>query len=620
MDEIVERGELSADLAVVHELARPDETGVQPIYYISDLHIEHQLDLNGKGPDEVRALVRAKTDELVESLTSSGGAIILLGDIADDSDLAELFYDELVCSMTSAGARPFSGRNPWIESPVRVDWRVFAVSGNHELWGGGPFDGESVTVARRAFDPYERRRRLHESVELQRKGSFKSRKKGVAPHEESPFGPLMNPLGLLNSTIAVLQNELIVDDVGRWVRCLDEEKILAMDEGELRKCVERSTFSLLGGMGFTGLDHVRGAAAGAYGSTMGPHGRMVLNVTPEQDAEQSMRFRALHDKLVRCAGDLPVIVATHTPMRCWSDGQPNPGWVYLSGHTHINEISLEKGGAAIIADNQVGYMAGPWRFKSFTRRCAYDPFEDWGDGIYEVTGEQYLDFNFGRGISIRPGSSISEEPAITVLKRDGVYMFFVDTPKGPRWLMGGRKRVPQHDIAYYYDRLGEYRRRVEWAFAPYRHALAEVAHEVRVIGGAGTIHGCVVDVDFYHHVYLNPFDGTVAPYVAFSMIDKVVYDNIPAMLEGTPYEECCTRAIEDGKLPLLAGSTEDRAIARVPEVVLDTKMYEPSRIMRSLQYLFEKGVVRVWNDDVFKLGHDELSALNQAKGTPASLE
>lgn len=41
MDEIVARGEFSADLAVVHELAKSDETGVWPVYYISDLHIEH---------------------------------------------------------------------------------------------------------------------------------------------------------------------------------------------------------------------------------------------------------------------------------------------------------------------------------------------------------------------------------------------------------------------------------------------------------------------------------------------------------------------------------------------------------------------------------------------------
>lgn len=103
----------------------------------------------GKSLDEVRRLVGAKTDELVESLTSDGGVVLLLGDIADDPDFAELFYDELVCSMVKAGKSPFCGHYVWGDlSPKHVEWRVFAVPGNHEPWGGGPFDGNSATVTR----------------------------------------------------------------------------------------------------------------------------------------------------------------------------------------------------------------------------------------------------------------------------------------------------------------------------------------------------------------------------------------------------------------------------------------------------------------------------------------
>lgn len=193
-------------------------------------------------------------------------------------------------------------------------------------------------------------------------------------------------------------------------------------------------------------------------------------------------------------------------------------------------------------------------------------------------------------------------------------MFFVDTPRGPRWLEGGRKRKPVHDIAYYYERLGEYARLVKRAFVPYRRALAKIADEVRAIGGAGTVHGCIVDVDFYRHLFVNPFDGTVTPYDADNMIDKVVYDSLPAMLAGTPYEGRCMSAIEGGTLPLLGAVASDRAIAKVPEVVLDTKMYDPSRIKRSVQYLIDKDVVRVWNDDVFGLGDDEPLTLDQARG------
>ena len=36
----------------------------------------------------------------------------------------------------------------------------------------------------------------------------------------------------------------------------------------------------------------------------------------------------------------------------------------------------------------------------------------------------------------------------------------------------------------------------------------------------------------------------------------------------------------------------------VPQVVLDKSMYEPSRIMRSIQYIFDQNVLRIWNDAV----------------------
>ena len=40
-------------LSTVHALANPDEMGVKPVYYVSDLHIEHHVDLAGKTREEI---------------------------------------------------------------------------------------------------------------------------------------------------------------------------------------------------------------------------------------------------------------------------------------------------------------------------------------------------------------------------------------------------------------------------------------------------------------------------------------------------------------------------------------------------------------------------------------
>lgn len=540
-------------LAAVQALANPDETGVRPVYYVSDLHIERHIDLAGKTREEVWEAVRAKADELVGSLGSDGGVIVLLGDVADDPELSLLFHEALVCAMQATGIFLCAGF-AWGNAAKAIPWRVYSVPGNHELWNG----------------------------EINKRDSASALKEALAKEPEASRG------------LRILQNELVADAAGAYELRVDERRLLDMGDAELRDLVARSTFTMLGGMGFTGLDAVRGAAAGAYGFRDGD--AREPRVSPEEDAEQSRRFRALHDKLVRCAGDLPVIVATHTPMRCWSDGRPNPGWVYLHGHTHIDELVRDADGTTVIADNQIGYGPGPWRFKAFTHRCVYDPFDGWDDGVYEITGAQYAEFNSGRGIFAR--GKVFGEPSVTMVKCEDAYMFFVETSRGLRMLAGGRRYVATHDLEYYSENLGRYVERVRGAFEPYRRALEGVSDEVRAFGGSGAVHGSIVDVDFFRHIYVNPLDGTVTPYLAINIVEKVAFPSTSAMLAGSPYEGRFLAAADGGGVPLLAAADAGGELARVPEMVLDTDMYRSSNVMRAVQYVLEKGVVRIWNDDV----------------------
>ena len=62
---------------------------------------------------------------------------------------------------------------------------------------------------------------------------------------------------------------------------------------------------------------------------------------------------------------------------------------------------------------------------------------------------------------------------------------------------------------------------------------------------------------------------------------------------------------KEGKLPVLSCNTnKEWKLAIVPQVVLDKSMYKPSRIMRSIQYIFDQNVVRIWNDEVFIIDYD----------------
>ena len=97
-----------------------EEDMTQVIYYVSDIHIEHQLEVIGKTFADVRKLIRKKVNELVSSIDEDKETILVAGDVADSVELTNIFYDEL--------------NQRLLQNANRIDWRIIAVLGNHELW------------------------------------------------------------------------------------------------------------------------------------------------------------------------------------------------------------------------------------------------------------------------------------------------------------------------------------------------------------------------------------------------------------------------------------------------------------------------------------------------------
>ena len=50
-----------------------------------------------------------------------------------------------------------------------------------------------------------------------------------------------------------------------------------------------------------------------------------------------------------------------------------------------------------------------------------------------------------------------------------------------------------------------------------------IADIVKRIGGVGTIHGSIIDIDFYNHIYVNLIDLSLIGYLASDIINKIVY-------------------------------------------------------------------------------------------------
>ena len=234
------------------------------------------------------------------------------------------------------------------------------------------------------------------------------------------------------------------------------------------------------------------------------------------------------------------------------------------------------------------------------------------DGIYSITVQQYFDFNQGQGIDVNCTAQL--EP-IYMIKRSDVYMFF-QQKENLYLLCGGKTRKLTHNIQYYFDHLLLYHQRITEAFQPYQAALKILSKEVQAFGGCGTIHGCIIDIDITSHIYLNPFDGTIAPYFARDMTEKYLFSSTSKLLAAAQYltasqipglalpdphfTERYERALHAGLVPILGAQEigEPTTLATVPELVLDKSMYNPSRIMRSIQYIFNHNVVRIWKDEI----------------------
>ena len=149
-----------------------------------------------------------------------------------------------------------------------------------------------------------------------------------------------------------------------------------------------------------------------------------------------------------------------------------------------------------------------------------------------------------------------------------------------------------------------YVKKIESRIKPYQEMLKRISEEVKKIGGLGNIHGCIVDISFFSHLYLNPLDGKITPYWAIDTLSRLVFGDVQKLIkEKEPCLLKCFKAIyKNGDIPIIGNSVDEKndcfESIIIPQWMFGTEMYCPSRMMRSVQYIWEQNVIRIWNDAV----------------------
>lgn len=379
-------------------------------------------------------------------------------------------------------------------------------------------------------------------------------------------------------------------------KIISNNELLSIEPCKLLEYSKRAKLIVYGGLGFSGRCKTKNSRGRIYNAEFGLY--LDIITTLKEDIEESKKCENGYLKVLDALKESQVIILTHTPFANWTISKYSPHYIYVNGHTHQDflETTKEK---KIFADNQVGYSSDDYALKYFYIDGSYDAFKEYQDGIYKITYEQYIDFNIGKNIKAKINKKVSEKQ-IYLIKKCDFYMFvYYNSDDQLMLLDGGRSRQLQYNIDYYWKNIDVYGCFLKSTMDKYICALNSASAHVKQIGGNGKIHGCIIDIDYWNHIYINPYDGSIIPYYALNKKEKYVYDNLNALLaEKRPDLLVRGKRSESEKREALMQIYSESKNRKKAVLVTDKDMYKESDIIRNIQYLLFQNVIRNWNDKI----------------------
>lgn len=515
-------------------------TGRQ-IYYISDLHVEFK-NRKGFNDDTYAQYINHVVIGMNGGDPFGDEPLLIAGDISCCLSHVDYFFSQL---------------------RMRREGLIIFVLGNHELW-----NYEETT-----------NRKLSHIIEEYRKICLKH--DVILLHNELVF---FYDERTQNGELLPYFNHVIVSS----------NELLTIEADKLQKYSNQAKMIIFGGIGFSGTCKVTDKKGRLYNAEAGFYKDIIP--TLEEDIKESKKCETAYKKVLTALEDTQVIILTHFPFNYWSNLEYNTNYIYVSGHTHHQYFERTKA-RTIFADNQIGYSCDCYDLKYFYIDGTYDTFKHYPDGIYTISYQQYIDFNIGKNIRLKKKNDGKQ---IYLLKRSGFYMFvYYNTSHKLVLLNGGSSKKLTHDIDYYYENLALYGVQLNAIMEKYTSILYDVSTNIKKIGGSGIIHGCIVDIDDYNHIYINPIDGRVVPYYAIDMEKKYVYKDLKMLFEErrpSLLPNYIKWKNEEPESFLLFPSCFE--IANGATLVTDKNMYSTSRVIRTIQYLLFQNVIRDWNDKI----------------------
>ena len=545
---------------IVFQFDRYEELRCNCVYYISDIHLLHHVlkkFKNGATDEQIEMYIRKLVKGLFsEQLTSdilnyNRPKVLFGGDISAIFEIAKIFYTEFV--------------NFWERIEEQLEIRnpsrrgcIYAVLGNHEFW-----DFSNVKDCRIAYG-----------------NLFK----------ELNINFLDNKIDWLGTPTFPSKMEK-----GKYVKVNKEKEPKLYEEQMLRI---HNTI-IVGGTGFAGKNFEFNANNGVYRGTL----------TREEEIEETNKWNDVYNKACEIAKDtdFTLIVLTHNPYSDWCNEQPiTNNCVYFYGHNHRNYVEHnDERNIHIFADNQIGYDKSKIELKKAYIYKRSNPFAGYSDGCCEVTSREYARFYDYCGEFIGVGTidlQVNKYNAkLYMIKKDEIYGFFLHSPKSTYMCAGGSLRKIGNSGYFeivndnFNDMVNIYLK----IFSPYRRELEKISSFVKKFGGSGKMHGCIVDIDFFNHIQFNPYDASITYYYSPFFGLAQTYESLPLLLENQ--NPALLQQYNDLKMneEKLTVKKEDLALSREMEYIeYSNSLYPTSRRFYQIQRLFDKGILRDWDDNL----------------------
>ena len=388
---------------------------------------------------------------------------------------------------------------------------------------------------------------------------------------------------LTDNEMFLLQNNILLKDDCDNIEEISTSELLNLSKEELLNRVKCARLILFGGLGFSGRNTEFNANQFIY--------RQVIN--RQQEIAESRTFDELYKKVCKKLSNKRVIIFTHMPKKDWcSDDTQIKGFVYVSGHNHRNYF-YDDGDYRIYSDNQIGYKQVNCHLKFFFLEDDYDTFADYKDGIFEITREQYYSFYRGKNIIMSFNRTFEK---LYMLKKNGYYMFILQSANGNLNILNGGsiKGLVHKNVSYYFENMDEIISYIKTPLDDFSSYQKQIADEIKAIGGSGNIHGAIIDIDLFNHIYVNPIDLKITAYWASDIINKKIYADTPTLLQNNCPNLYLNylKQLENKSVTTIA-SLKSSSIVKVQQFYLDTDIYRASGEIKKMQRL-NSNILSIW--------------------------